>query len=589
MGLGRPKAVKLPRQRVFDVAMRRGTWKLGWGLGLAVVAAACSGGGGGGGGGGGDGGGAFSFADAGTPAQNQVCQQQLASTWSRNPPHVGLGTRSSQNSYLITVAALMAQYGVPGGAIAVTRNGHLVATQGIGYSDPGSAQPVNPVHIFRVASVSKQLTSTAIMQLVEQGELALDARVFGDGGVLSSFQPLQGQTLNPQLLPITVRNLLNHSGGWNIGTLGYDPMFDSATIAPALGEPGPATQDDTVRYMLSQPLEYGPGTTYCYSNFGYAVLGAIVEQVSGTDYESYVKQHLLAPVGVSSAYIGDSLASGPEEVTYVNDTGDGTVPSVFPPYPLVPFPYGGWSTQAQKAHGGWAISAVDMLRYAQGMNKYTGGPSLISRVSLDQMLANPGAGGVGVTRECNDDGSTDATSNSQWYGFGFVSQSDGTYWHNGSLPGTTTEDVLTASGYTWTMFFNYRDPAGIFGGAIDQGMWTALGNVASWSTEDYFDQYGPFSPWMSGAQYLAASSQASASNRYPSRAEGRLDAGVAEYRAMFVPLHGGSGELDGVGLDCTQFTAADPQLQAQGYGLVSLQTFTDASGQVRYQATWKTY
>src|SRR5262249_20720454 len=164
-----------------------------------------------GGGGGPDGGGGnFSFADAGTPGQNQACQTQLAQTWSRNPPAVGFGTQGSQNTYLNAVGAAMAQYGVPGGALAVTQHARLVATHGIGLADPDSLQPVNPNHLFRIASVSKQLTSTAIMQLVQKGQLSLDAKVFGPGGVLESLQPLEGQTLNPRLQAITVRHLLTH-------------------------------------------------------------------------------------------------------------------------------------------------------------------------------------------------------------------------------------------------------------------------------------------------------------------------------------------------------------------------------------------
>jgi N-acyl-D-amino-acid deacylase len=533
----------------------------------------------------------FNFVDAGTPEQDQACQQSLATQWATHPPTVGLGSAQSQAVYLNEISGLMQQYGVPGGAIAVTQNGQLVATQGIGFADPTSLQPVNPNHLFRIASVTKQITATAILQLVQANRLSLDDQVFGPNGILASFQPLTGQTLNPALLPITVRHLLNHSGGWNIGTLGFDPMFDSITIAAALGEQGPATQDDTIRYMLNQPLAYTPGTTYCYSNFGYAVLGAIIEAKTGTDYQSYVQQNVLAPQGINDMVIGNSLVSGDEEVTYVNDSADGNVPSVFPNVPSpVPFPYGGWSTQAQKAHGGWIASPVDMLRYAQGMNQYTGGPTLISQPMLDQMLANPGANGAGVTVGCNSDGSTYPIGSNSWYGFGFEVNSSGNYWHNGSLPGTTTEDVIASNGFTWTMFFNYRPPnSDAFGSAIDNGMWTALQNVSDWSTEDYFDQYGSFTQWMAGDQYLAAANQASANNQYPARSEGRLDAGTVEFRAQFVPLHPHSGELDGVGLDCTQFTAAQSELLANSYGLVSLQTFTDASGLTEYQATWKTY
>src|SRR5260221_77047 len=79
------------------------------------------------------------------------------------------------------------------------------------------------------------------------------------------------------LSQIRLRNLLQHTGGWNRDTDG-DPMFLSKTIAQALAEPGPASCEDTIRYMLDKPLRYTPGTTMCYSNFGYCVLGRVVEK-----------------------------------------------------------------------------------------------------------------------------------------------------------------------------------------------------------------------------------------------------------------------------------------------------------------------
>ena len=83
-------------------------------------------------------------------------------------------------------------------------------------------------------------------------------------------------------------------------------MFQSVRFARALKKPAPADKEDVIRCMLGVPLDFNPGERYAYSNFGYNLLGRIIEKISKQDYESYVKEHVLAPVGIHDARIGHS-------------------------------------------------------------------------------------------------------------------------------------------------------------------------------------------------------------------------------------------------------------------------------------------
>ncbi|HXO20807.1 MAG TPA: serine hydrolase domain-containing protein [Thermoanaerobaculia bacterium] len=175
------------------------------------------------------------------------------------------------------VPSLMAKWGVPGAAVAVVQEGRLILARGYGWADREARQPVQPDSLFRIASLSKSLTSAAILQLVEEGKLRLDDKAFD---LLKDLRPRAGARVNPQLRQITLRNLLQHSGGWDSGK-SFDPMFRSREIAGAMGVPTPAGPEAIVRYMLDQPLQFTPGTAYAYSNFGYCVLGRVIEKVTG--------------------------------------------------------------------------------------------------------------------------------------------------------------------------------------------------------------------------------------------------------------------------------------------------------------------
>src|SRR5262249_6778502 len=158
----------------------------------------------------------------------------------------------------------------------------------------------------------KSLTAAAVLKLAEEGRLRLDDKAFERLGDLS---PRPGGHLNPDLRRITIRNPLQHAGGWDRDQ-SFDPMFRSPEIARTLGVSSPAAPRVVIRYMLDQPLQFKPGTRYAYSNFGYCVLGRVIERVSGKRYEDYVRSEILRPAGVTGMWLGHTLPAGraPNEV-----------------------------------------------------------------------------------------------------------------------------------------------------------------------------------------------------------------------------------------------------------------------------------
>ena len=126
---------------------------------------------------------------------------------------------------------------------------------------------------------------------------------------------------------------------------------------------------NVIRYMLSRELDFDPGTRYAYSNYGYCVLGRLIEKLSGQTYEEFVREKILAPIGIKQMRIGASLdgKQAPGEVRYY--TADDERDNVFPGAPeKVSSAYGGFHLEAMDAHGGWIGSAVDLARFAAALD-----------------------------------------------------------------------------------------------------------------------------------------------------------------------------------------------------------------------------
>jgi N-acyl-D-amino-acid deacylase len=215
-------------------------------------------------------------------------------------------------------------------------------------------------------------------------------------------------------------------------------MFRPRAIAEALQLPGPPSPVEILRYMLGQPLQFAPGSWTVYSNFGYSVLGRVIEKVSGQSYLDFVRREVLAPAGITSVTLGRTLPADrdPREPFY-SDPARG--PNVLAPArkEMVPAPDGTFHLEALDAHGGLIGSASDLVRF---LNVY--------QLDGQPVMAKPAPG-------C----------------------------YFGSLPGTFTLLIQRADGVKIAALFNQRiDPSGRDYQAIRAHLDKAADSIQNWPT-----------------------------------------------------------------------------------------------------------
>ena len=323
---------------------------------------------------------------------------------------------------------------IPGLSVAFSKNGRIVHRQAFGLADVQAGEATTPAHLFRIASVTKPITSTAIYTLIERGSVKLDDKVFAPGGWLRSYC---GGSPSARLQEITVQHLLTHtSGGWpNDAT---DPMFRDPSIS----------QHDLISWTLAnRPPANAPGTQWAYSNFGYCLLGRVIEKASAMPYAEFVSQRVLAPSEVTDVRIAGNTradrASG--EVAYY-DVPDG-------------LPYG-MNVARMDSHGGWIASATDLVKFVMHVDGFDDAPSLLTPRTI-QAMTSP----------------VNASAGSR-YASGWAVNSAPNWWHIGSLPGTTAIVVRTANGLCWAALANARSPGS--DRAIDRLMWGLAKAVPAW-------------------------------------------------------------------------------------------------------------
>lgn len=350
------------------------------------------------------------------------------------------------------------EYGIPGGALAVARHGRLVMARGYGLADVDAKSPVEAGSLFRIASISKPITAVAVLKLVQDGRLDLDAKAF-------TLLDIDLGQADPRLVEITVRQLLQHTGGWDREKSG-DPMFRASDISSELGVPRPPDAAAIIRYMVRQPIDFDPGRRFAYSNFGYCVLGRVIEKISGESYEDYVRKSVLAPMGIATMRLGRTLERAPGEVRYYPQTADARAVFESLPDKAVPWPYGGFNLEAMDAHGGWVASATDLVRFVVSLDTF------LDAKSRALMVERPS----GLEKEAS------------YYGLGWFIRPIGTdgksnLWHGGSLPGTSTLLVRRHDGLAWAALFNDRSRGE---GKIDPALHRAADAVVDWPRDDLF-------------------------------------------------------------------------------------------------------
>lgn len=283
------------------------------------------------------------------------------------------------------------EHQIPGGALAIVKDGRLVYARGFGWADREAKTPVQPESLFRIASVSKPITAVAILKLAEAQRLKLTDKVL-------DYLPLdphfEGEAkFDERWRQITIAHCLSHTGGWDRDK-SYDPMFQAIRMAKSLKADLPITPPQIIRYQLGQPLDFDPGERYAYSNFGYSILGRIIEKVTGRPYEEYVREEVLGPLGIERVRIGGSLEDQrfDGEVKYYA-VKDGTGTATTGPgagESKVSIPYGVWRQETLDAHGGWIASAPDLAKFAAAFDLLDDGSArgkLLSPASVRLMFA----------------------------------------------------------------------------------------------------------------------------------------------------------------------------------------------------------
>jgi len=375
--------------------------------------------------------------------------------------------------------AFMEARKVPGGSLAIVKDRKLIYARGYGLADREKKLPAKADSLFRIASISKPFTAVGILRLVEQGKLKLDDKALD----LLNFPE---KPLDIRWGQVTVRHLLHHTAGWD-RDISFDPMFRPGQIARELAVEAPAKPEHIIRYMLGRKLDADPGFRYAYSNFGYCILGRIIEKIAKQDYEEFIKKEVLTPAGITRMKLGQTLAirQAKDEVKYYMPK-ESLVDCVFPSVKeKVPWPYGGFYLEAMDSHGAWIASAVDLVRFAAALDAPQHSP-LLKPETIKEMYEPPAPP---ASR------SAEGKLHDSYYGLGWLVRPVGregkaNYWHNGSLPGTSTLLVRRSDGLTWAALFNQRSSdQKLPDGAIDGALHKAASKVKDWPKEDLFPKF----------------------------------------------------------------------------------------------------
>ncbi|MCE3259869.1 MAG: hypothetical protein K0S12_1510, partial [Bacteroidetes bacterium] len=352
----------------------------------------------------------------------------------------------------------MKEWNIPGGSVSITKNGKVIYNKGFGFSDINRQQPAKADDLYRIASVSKPITSIAVMKLVEEGKLSLNDTVFGKGKILDDPYYLKVIS-DSRAYAITVKHLLEHTSGWDRSKPcdGYshsDPAFFPLHVTEVENEPNPVGDSTLIRFSLRKGLHHTPGTYFSYSNVGYLVLGKVIEKVSGMNYETYLQKKIFSPLAIKDIHLGKNLLKDKysRETEYAcNDVTN----SCYGNDVRVPWQYGGFNLEAMNAHGGWIASAGDLTKLLLAVDGFKTSPDIL-RASSVELMSQPG-------------------SVNPAYAAGWAVNGKNNWWHTGSLDGSASFVCRTNNGYTWAFLFNSRaDNSSAFWKALDRLPWNCV-------------------------------------------------------------------------------------------------------------------
>jgi CubicO group peptidase (beta-lactamase class C family) len=236
--------------------------------------------------------------------------------------------------------------------------------------------------------------------------------------------------MDPRLRGVTVRQCLNHSGGWD-RTVRGDPINWEPQICRAFRVRPPLSAEQFLSFVMGLPLDFNPGTDAKYSNVGFVILGEIIARVGGQPYERFVLDNVLRPMGITRARLhprgGKYLAA--EALRYLAGTLIALPPMNLP---------------MVNATGGWTCSAVDLARFLTNLDG-SRGESVLAERTRKLMLEPPPR-------------PIQPRANGTWFGLGWDSvQVQGeafAYFKDGSYQGMRTYMKRLGTGVNWALLYN---------------------------------------------------------------------------------------------------------------------------------------
>ena len=254
----------------------------------------------------------------------------------------------------LSIEKVIKKYSVTGLSICLILDNEIIYNNAFGYSNLSPKKAVNVETFFRIASISKTITGTAVMQLYEEGKLSLDEDI-------SKYLSYKVRNPNYPDDIITIRMLANHVSSLNDG-IGYDGFLD-ATYSAVIPDVRELLLPDGGFYTKDMWMKYKPGAGYIYCNSGYGLLGTIVEKISGERFDQYCIKHIFNPLKMKSRFNVDDIDINNLAVLYrdtvpqYDNYGTKKVPRDLSKYVI------GTNAAAFSPQGGLRTSAIDLAKF----------------------------------------------------------------------------------------------------------------------------------------------------------------------------------------------------------------------------------
>ena len=281
--------------------------------------------------------------------------------------------------------------GVRAMQLAIAKNGVMKLSRAYTWAEPGY-HITQPSDRFLLASISKMFTAAAVQALYDANRLTPNTRVYPLLGFSNPVDPRSGT--------ITIQQLLDHTGGYDSTATGsgFDPTYNMRQIAMDLHLGRPVTRLDVARYMYVRNLDFTPGTNTKYSNFGYLLAGAVVEQVTGMDFFDFVNRTLLQPATITEVAVFPTRASNRRnDEVIIEDEGLGLSPLDLASQLLVPAVYGGSGeiNEVGAPNAGLGASAQAVVQFIRLHAVWGNGPRAPGAARSG---STPGASTLAVSR-----------------------------------------------------------------------------------------------------------------------------------------------------------------------------------------------